>query len=82
VSRAAVASDGRLAIIDHSEPEAGILPRAIFSLIRGFEPPSLDDWARSDFEAEIRRAGFEPERRVRLARGTARAVVASVPRRV
>jgi ubiquinone/menaquinone biosynthesis C-methylase UbiE len=76
VAFAALAADGRVAIVDHAAPESGLLPRAIFSVIHGFEPATVDDWARSDFSPELRQAGFEPERSVRLARGTARAVVA------
>jgi ubiquinone/menaquinone biosynthesis C-methylase UbiE len=77
VARAALIEQGRLAVVDHAEPESGVLPKAVYSLIHGFEPPPCGAWARSDFEAELVRAGFTPERRIRLARGTARAVVAS-----
>ncbi|HTU59547.1 MAG TPA: methyltransferase domain-containing protein [Polyangiales bacterium] len=77
VARAALTQHGRLAVVDHAEPETGALAKAIYALIHGFEPPPLGDWARSDFEAELVRAGFTPDRRLRLARGTARAVVAS-----
>ena len=80
ISRAALTERGRLAVVDHAEPEAGLVPKAIFSMIHGFEPPPTGAWARSDFEAEITRAGFAPERSTRLARGTARAVVASAVR--
>ena len=80
VARSALSDGGRLAVVDHAEPEEGFLPKAIYSFIHGFEPPPLGAWARSDFEVEIERVGFVPERRTRLARGTARAVVASAPR--
>lgn len=77
VATRAVSSTGRVAVIDHAAPETGLVAKSMYRFVHAFEPPSVSDWARSNFEPELMAAGLRPHRRALLAHGTARAVLAS-----
>ena len=72
----AVATTGRLAVIDHAAPEAGFIARSVYRFVHAFEPASVSEWAQSSFEPELLAAGLRPYQNALLARGTARLVLA------
>lgn len=76
VASRAVAATGRVAVVDHAAPNSGVVAKSMFRFVHAFEPPSVSEWARSDFEAELVAAGLTPYRSTALAQGTARAVLA------
>jgi ubiquinone/menaquinone biosynthesis C-methylase UbiE len=76
LARAALAPEGKVAVVDHAEPTRGLLAKGVFRFMHLFEPASMSDWARGGFELELRQAGLHRVHRVELARGTARAVLA------
>lgn len=76
VATRAVSSTGRVAVVDHSVPETGLMAKSMFRFVHAFEPPSVSAWARSNFEPELVAAGLRPYRSATLAQGTARAVLA------
>ncbi len=65
--------------IDFARPSAGLVPRALSSIINGFEPPSIASWL-DDKDPEIRAAGFEPGPHLSLADGFATAILATPAR--
>jgi ubiquinone/menaquinone biosynthesis C-methylase UbiE len=76
IARRSLSPGGRVAVVDHAEPSAGLIPKSMFRFVHAFEPPSIAEWAKSTFEPELVRAGLHPFRSASLARGTARAVIA------
>jgi ubiquinone/menaquinone biosynthesis C-methylase UbiE len=76
VAASALAKSGRVAVVDHAAPETGRVAKSMFRFVHAFEPPSVSDWTKSNFEPELVAASFWPYRRALLARGTARVVLA------
>jgi ubiquinone/menaquinone biosynthesis C-methylase UbiE len=79
IAASALASNGRVAVADHAAPETGMVARSMFRIVHAFEPPSVSEWAHSNFETELVAASLRPYRRALLARGTARVVLARKP---
>lgn len=75
LARECLTPDGAVAIIDHALPPAGLIPRAMSAFVHAFEPPSIVDWLRDGFDAELAAARLVPVVKQPLARGTAIAML-------
>ena len=67
----ALASDGRLAILDHAVPRSGLRARAWRWLLLALEPPTVRDCIERGYAAEVERAGGRVTATHNLAGGTA-----------
>jgi ubiquinone/menaquinone biosynthesis C-methylase UbiE len=74
--RAALGPGGRVCILDHALPKAGLAPRAVSAFVHSFEPESTRDWLREGYVREIEAAGLSVVSDVRLASGTAALLIA------
>ena len=76
-ARRVINENGKIAILDHSVPDTGLLARAWRAFLMRLEPPSVAVCIEEGYNRELEASGLSVITRHELARGTAALIVAS-----